>query len=275
MFDIRKSSRKLLLLALTIGLLQLSPLLFSSYGADILDEIMPISKDKERRIGQSISKQVEKQFEETDDPLVQKRFEDIGLRLSAVCERQDMVYHFKVLKAKDGQKDRYYNAFAIPGGYVYMFDALLELLDTDEKIAAVTAHELGHICSKHAIKRMQSSLGINALMLLAMATAQDGRTLAKANEGLAQLMLAYSREDELEADRLSVKYLKDADFDPEGVYESLKALRYLRKKGREMNYTDYRSHPYLSERLSAARSEIQGYTDFNSYINIPDRDKEF
>ena len=275
MFNMRKSSKKLLLLLLAIVIAQSYLLPSSPCEADILDDIIPISKDKERRMGQSISKQVEKQFEETDDPLVQKRFEDIGLRLSAVCERQDMVYHFKVLKAKDGQKERYYNAFAIPGGYVYMFEPLLELLETDEKIAAVTAHELGHICSKHAIKRMQSSLGINALMLLAMATAQDGRTIAKANEGLTQLMLAYSREDELEADRISVKYLKDAGFDPEGVYGSLEALRYLRKKGRENIYTDYRSHPYLSERMAAAKSEILGYTDFGSYINIPDRKEEF
>jgi len=236
--------------------------------ADVMDDILPISKEKEKNMGTSIAKKVEEQFDEADDPLIQKRFEKIGSRIAEVCERQDMLFHFKVLKAKE-DKEKYYNAFALPGGYVYIFDALMEVLETDERIAAVTAHEIGHICARHAIKRLQNSLGPNILMALAVATGQSGRNVAEVNQALAQLMLAYSREDEFEADKLSVKYLKAAGFDPEGVLGSLIKLQELRKKGPEMRYIFYKSHPYLSERIAAARAEIQGYTDFDSYINLP------
>ena len=264
---------KLLIFVLCIAMCSL--LQEGAYSSDIVDDIIPVSKEKEKKVGDALAKQVAKQYEDVDDPLVQKRFEEIGKRLVKVCGRQDLVYHFKVLKAKEGKKSNYYNAFALPGGYIYMFDAMMEMLETDDKIAAVIAHELGHICAKHAIKRMQSSLGINALLLLAIATAQDGRTVARANEGIAQLMMAYSREDELEADKLSVEYLKNAGFAPEGVTESLLTLRDLRKKGKERKYSHYKSHPYLSERIAAARSEIQGFTDFDSYINIPEKPEKF
>lgn len=239
-----------------------------------VDDLIPVSAEKERKMGESISKQVEKQYEEVDDPLIQKRFEEIGKKLAVVSDRQDFIYRFKVLKAK-GEKEKYYNAFALPGGYVYMFDALIEVMETDDKIAAITAHEIGHISARHTVKRLQSSLGINALLILALATATDGRTVAKTNEALTQLMMSYSREDELEADTLSVKYLKKAGFNPDGALDSLLTMQDLRKKGQEFRYRYFRSHPYLSERISAVRSEIKGYTDFDSYINLPEKKEDF
>lgn len=238
------------------------------------EDIIPISTEKEKRMGESIAKQVEKKFDEVDDPLVQKRFEEIGKKLAGVCDRQDLVYRFKVLKAKE-KKEKYYNAFALPGGYVYIFDALMEVLETDDKIAAVTAHELAHVTRRHSVERLRSSLGVNVLMILAMATARDGKTVAKANEALAQLMMSYSREDEFEADRLSVKYVEKAGFDTNGVLESLLTLQELRKRGPEMRYIFYRAHPYLSERIAAVRAEIKGYVDFDSYINLPEKKEDF
>lgn len=240
-------------------------------GAVDMDDIVHISAEKEKKMGMSLSAQVEKKFESVEDVQVQERFQNIGKRIADVCERKEFVYHFKVLRAKEGEAiEQYYNAFTLPGGYVYMFEPLLNVLEADDRIAAVTAHEIGHTTARHVVKRLQSSLGTNILMLLALATAQDGRTVAEANEAITHLMLSYSREDEFEADRLSVRYLKEAGFDPDGVVGSLLVLKKLRKKGREFPYSPYRSHPYLSERIAAARSEIKGYTDFESYINLPD-----
>ncbi len=242
---------------------------------DIMDDIMPISSEKEKAVGASVAKQVEKQYEDVDDPLVQKRLEELGKRLVPVCDRQELVYHFKVLKKGEGEKEDYYNAFALPGGYVYMFEPLMEFMETDDKIAAILAHELGHINARHSVKRMQGMLGINALMILAAVASKDGRTVAYTNEAITQLMMAYSREDEFEADRLSVKYTRKAGFDPRGVMDSLLALKKWRKEGKAQKYTYYRTHPYLSERISMARSAIQGYTDFDGYINLPEKKDKF
>ena len=235
-----------------------------------IDDFFHISKDKEKRMGASIAKKVEKKFDEVDDPLLQKRFEEIGQRIVAVTEEPDLGWHFKVLKAGEGPEEAYFNAFALPGGYAYMFEPLLKMLKTDDKIAAVLAHEIAHITAHHAANRLKKALGVNALMILGLATANSGRDMAEANHALTQLMMSYSREDEFEADRLSVKYMKAAGFDPEGVVGSLEALKKWRVEGKIRRYMYYKSHPYLSERIARARSEIKGYMDFDSYINLPE-----
>jgi len=240
-----------------------------SYSQGI-DDFLHISKDKEKRMGAAIAKKVDKKFDEVDDPLVQKRFEEIGQRIVAVTDMPDLGWHFKVLKPGKGPEEAYYNAFALPGGYAYMFEPLMEMLETDDKIAAVIAHEIAHITKRHAVDRLKKALGVNALMLLGLFTARSGRDVAKANHALTHLMTAYSREDEFEADKISVKYMKAAGFDPEGVVGSLEALKKWRVEGKIRRYMYFKSHPYLSERIAKARSEIKGYMDFDSYINLPE-----
>jgi len=233
------------------------------------DDIILVSTEKECHIGRSLAEKVEEKYDAPDDPLVQKRFEDLGKRLSRICDRQDIVYHFKVLKAEEGEdEENYYNAFCLPGGYVYMFEPLMEVLETDDQIAAVIAHEIGHITGRHAVKRLTASIGMNALMLLAaLVPSRDKSTRADVGSALTQLMMAYSRKDEYEADTLSVKYMKQAGLDSEGVVKSMETLADLRQKGRERKYIHYHTHPYLSERIAKARAEVKGYADFESYIN--------
>jgi len=241
-----------------------------SYNKDTKkDDLILVSTEKEKQIGRKISMQVKKKYDEVKDPLIQKRIEDIGVRIASVCGRDDVIYRFRVLAA---ERDDEYNAFAIPGGYIYIFDSLVNMLETDDRIAAILAHEIAHVAAKHSIKKLQSGLGSNILMLLAIGLSSDKREVMKARAALGQLMMAYSRKAEIEADRLSVKYLKEAGFDPEGVVESLKCMRNIRKKGPIRRYIYYKSHPYISERIAKAEIEVKGQVDFDSFINIIDRE---
>jgi len=235
------------------------------------DELIFISTEQEKIMGANVARQVDKRFKEVDDPLVQKRIEDIGGKIGNACERKDVIYRFKVLKSEE--KDNY-NAFSLPGGYVYIFDTLLGKLKSDDDIAAILAHEVAHVAAKHSIKQLQTAMGVNALMILGIGMQTDGRTFATAGEALTQLMMSYSREAEVDADALSVKYLKDAGYNPDSVLNALLMLRELRKKSPIRTYMYYRSHPYLSERIARVKSEIKGSMDFESYINIP-KDESF
>ena len=154
------------------------------------------STDKEIKIGESLAQKVEREFKPEEDPLIQQRVEVIGRKLAAVNERKDIKYYFKVLDVKD------VNAFALPGGYVYIFRGLWDKIeDDDAKIAAVLAHEVGHIAARHSIKRVQASFGVNLLsILVAVSPSPDAYSKNKAMAGIGQLILAYSREDELQAD---------------------------------------------------------------------------
>jgi len=127
------------------------------------EEVVIISSEKERSMGRKIDKKVKKYFDLPADPLVQQRIRNIGKKLAENTDRKDVVYRFMVLT---DEKNDNYNAFAVPGGYIYIFDDLVEVLETDDNIAAVLAHEMGHIEAKHSVKRMQGSLWLTALMLL-------------------------------------------------------------------------------------------------------------
>ncbi len=236
------------------------------------DDLIFISDDSERAIGAKMSEQVEKTYKESDDSLICARVEKIGERLAAVADRPELRYRFKVLKADEPDN---YNAFALPGGYVYIFDALVNKLDTDDEIAAVLAHELGHVAARHSIKKLQSAIGMNALMLLSVGMSRDSKTINDTNYALNQLMVAYSREAEEEADKLSVEYLRLAGYNANAVIEALEFMQYARKKGKLMKYTFFRTHPYISERIARARKEILGYEDFDSYINLPGEGDDF
>lgn len=233
------------------------------------EEFILMSSEKEEGIGENLSKMVEEKFELEPDILIQNRVKKIGKKIAAVCDRQSISYHFAVLADDDEDK---VNAFALPGGYVYIFKALLDRVESDDELAAVIAHEVGHIAARHSAKRAQGSLGntIMRLLIAVSGTETDGATRARINEALNQLMLSYSREDEVMADRLGIKYMRLAKYNPEGAVTFLERLMEILRKAPIRRYHRYRTHPYLSERLSVVREAAHGRMEFRDYINITD-----
>lgn len=233
------------------------------------DELIFVSTKSEVRIGKSLSKKVEKNFGVDDDVFLRKRIDSIGQKIAAVCDRKDIEYFFTVLKGEDLKPEQRMNAFALPGGYIYIFRDMLKFLESDDEIAAVLAHEVGHIAAKHSIKRMQGSLGALAFQIMAAGISQNSATAGRTNYALGLLMRSYSREDESAADKMSVKYLKKVGYDPKAVIKTLDKMEELHKKMPIRKYTAYRSHPYLAERRAAARTELYGKIDFVDFINTP------
>lgn len=233
------------------------------------EENLFLSSKKEADIGQSISKSVEKEFELSDNYTYQERVDRIGQKIVDVCDRRDLTYYFKVIDKEDVD-----NAFALPGGYVYIFEGLLEKMDTDDELAAVLAHEIGHICARHSAKRFQGSFGYQILRILAIKGAEDAQSAKRINEALTQLMLSYSREDELEADALAVKYLDRAGYDKNAVILMIDKLIEIQMEGPICSKRYWHTHPYLSARHSAASQKITGHMDFDAYINVTD-DEEY
>ncbi|MGD2278543.1 MAG: M48 family metallopeptidase [Candidatus Omnitrophota bacterium] len=229
------------------------------------EELIFVSTTKEKNMGRNIHKQVKKHYTEPADPLLQERIEKIGAKLAAVADRKTVVYRFTVLNDK---KDKNYNAFAAPGGYIYIFDDLVEVMKTDDRIAAILAHEIGHVEAKHSIKRLQGSLGAQLLMILGSRMQTDQKSFRAVNAAVGQLMSAYSRHDERQADELSVRYLEKAGYDKRGALRALQTMKKLRKKAPRARYSYFRTHPYISERIAYLKKVIKGHMDFDTYINI-------
>lgn len=255
---------------LGIALASIPPLAYAEYNlATKEDELILVSTEREVRMGSSIAKNVDQKFGLADDVLLQKRVDRIGQDIARICDRKDIRYHFKVILGPKLKPEQRINAFALPGGYVYIFKDLVDKLGNDDEIAAVLAHEVGHVAAKHSIKRLQGSLGAMALQMLSSRMEADGETKARAHAAITLLMMAYSREDEFLADKLAVKYTRLAGYDPEGSVKVIEKLIQIQRKARIRPYTGYRTHPYLAERKAVIRKEIHGQMEFVDFINMP------
>lgn len=223
-------------------------------------ETLLYGTEKEVSIGEAMAAKMEQQYEMATDVDTNERVQKILDRLVAVCDRKDIVYFIKVI-----DKDLM-NAVSLPGGYVYVFKGLIDKVDNDDELAGVIAHEIAHITARHAVKRIQNVYG--ALILQGLASQSNTKVAQGVGLALTSLFMEYSQEDEFEADRLGVKYLKKAGFDPTGMARLLEKLRQEEEKGKIREYSYWRTHPYISQRISVVNQAITGKMDFKDYLNL-------
>jgi len=226
-------------------------------------DLILVSTEKEVGMGQSLSRQVEEKFKFLENQQMQERVQRIGQKLVEVCDRKELIYHFKVLDEDD------INAFALPGGWVYIFKGLIEKAKSDDELAGVIAHEIGHIAARHSVKKLQTGMTYGLLMILAAGASTDREFRRGANLALTSLMSSYSREDEFEADRRSVRYTKAAGYDPNAIIAFLETLKQANREKPLKPKTYFRSHPYVAERIGVVKQEITGVIDFEGWINRP------
>jgi predicted Zn-dependent protease len=226
------------------------------------------STEKEVEAGRKLARRVEQELALAADEPLQQRVRAIGERLVAVCDRQELVYHFAVVADKD------VNAFSLPGGYVFVNDGLIMQTASDDELAGVIAHEVAHITARHAVKRYESSVGLQLLQLATLAARQGEAARGVSVAGRAA-QLAYARQEELEADRLGVKYMQAAGFDAKAMLTFLETLqahdrtktRYLPRGVVRPHYA--LSHPYIPDRLRVVKEAIFGVADYLDYLNSP------
>jgi len=225
-------------------------------------ETLLYGTDKEVSIGDGISKQIEQKYTVINDIDVNERVQNILNRLVAVSDRTDILYFIKVLDEDD------VNAVSLPGGYIYVFRGLIDEVDNDDQLAGVIAHEIGHITAKHGIKRAQASYGALLAQIMAIEVGVGG------GAGLAinSLFMEHSQEDEHQADRLGVKYMKKAGYNSDEMVSFLEKLREIREKEPLRQFSYWKTHPNLSKRIGIVRSEIKGEIEFRDYLNIMEQD---
>jgi len=219
-----------------------------------------ISEEKEVKLGKKFARQVEREFEIIKDPHLRDPVNRVGYNLVKSCDRKEIVYHFNVIdkmkNAKNDENNESPNAFALPGGYIYINKMLLDMLQSDDEIAAVLAHELSHIVLRHNILKLQESIGIQALMVILGTNAPDARTAKNSRIALILLSLAYSKEREFEADRLALKYMQKTGYNPNAMITLLKKLQKFQFASPIRRYY-LKTHPYLDERIEQVKKELK------------------
>lgn len=246
------------------ALVLLIPLIFLSGCATVINpasgrkEYLMISTQQEISIGEQVSAEIEKSYRLSHDEGMIERANRIGLKIAKVSDRQDLAYHFKVLDNKDT------NAVSTPGGYVYVYSGLMEKANDDE-LAAVIAHEVGHIAARHSVQAMQSNMATSLVAGLIFASMKTKNEIRQGTDAALNLiMLGYSRGDELEADNLGVRYAYYAGFDPDGSATFLEKLQKEQKENpMDKGLVYLRSHPLNSER-------IKKDTEYAAYLKRTD-----
>ena len=226
------------------------------------------STDREEELGKSMSKQLEQQVKLAEDPLIGQRVKNIGNKIVAVADRKDIAYSFKAIA------DDEINAVSLPGGFVYVNKGLIDRVASDDELAAVIAHEVGHIVARHSIKKLQAVLGYNLAQIITIPIPQSGPVRSAADLAFTQLYLGYSREDELLADQLGARYAQLAGYNPRAMITFLEKLQeYSRRKPLQpKNYL--KTHPYVPDRIRVVKQELGEKINFDDYINIEDKPHE-
>jgi predicted Zn-dependent protease len=233
------------------------------------NDLVFVNETQEVRIGSSLAKSIEKKFGLAKDDAISERVGRIGEKIASICDRPELTYSFKVLAGEELSEEERYNAFALPGGYVYIFKDMVEDMESDDELAAILAHEVGHIVAKHSVKKLQNSIGVAGLNLLGTVAKTDTHTQRKTAVAITELMMAYSRQAEFEADRLSIKYLKKAGFAPKAAISVIDKMLKKQLTGKIRRFRYFRTHPHTSERRAMLNKEIEGRFAFDDYINAP------
>ena len=212
-------------------------------------ETLLIDTKNEVRLGSNMDRQLEGELTILDDPRMQSRLDSIGKKIAASSDRTDLVYAFRIVKDKE------LNAFAIPGGFIYVNSGLMQSANNDE-LAGVLAHEVGHIAARHSVKKLQAVLGYQIVMGLVLGTGTS-QSMAKAIDIVFNLSsLGYGRQDELLADKLAVRYVKKAGYNPKGIVTFFKKLKKEEEKRGGLNIEFLSSHPEVDERIKRVEREI-------------------
>ena len=215
-------------------------------------EFVPISTSTEISLGSQVHSELSSKYHLDDKSEQFQRLRRIGQRISNVSDRQDYIYQFYIIDADE------LNVFTTPGGNIYIYRGLLDKFGTDDRIAGVIAHEVGHCAARHVAKKYSATLGYNLLGGLIFNSLEDEevKQVTALSSGVVMNLIfsAYSRKDEYAADRLAVKYMYLAGYNVEGFVESLEILERESRGSRSLLIL--RSHPYLSDRIKAVKQEI-------------------
>jgi len=231
----------------------------------VSQNVFLMSPDQEAQLGRQLAVEIEKKYPVyRDDPEATAYVESLGRRLVQAAPPCAQQFRFQLVKSDE------VNAFAIPGGSCYVQVGLLREADAEAELAAVVAHEIGHVTARHGAKGLSSSRfygGIADVFLgqtdAGAAKGQQANEMAKLAASIAesQVLLQHSRQDELEADAISIATLPRAGINPKGLVDFFGKLESAKAQtpGRfERLFSALVStHPPTAERVALARQRIE------------------
>ncbi|WP_371232689.1 M48 family metalloprotease [Pseudomonas sp. QE6] len=218
-------------------------------------DFVMMSEQEELGLGQKYSQEILKQYPRYEDEKLQAYVQQVGERVARAGDRPNLQYHFTVIDTPD------INAFALPGGYVYIHRGLMAYLGSEAELAAVLGHEVGHVTARHSVRQQSQSSAWNILGQAVAIGTGVGAAADLTNVLGTAFVRGYGRDMELEADGLGAKYLARAGYDPTAMIQVVRVLKNqedfardeARRKGQATQPVGYHglfdTHPDNDQRL--------------------------
>ncbi len=228
-------------------------------------DVTMTSEKGEIEQGRKAHEQVLKVYGVYQDQALQDYINEIGQKLAHASQRPELEWHFTIVDSEE------INAFALPGGYIYITRGILAYLNNEAELAAVLGHEIGHVCARHQVRQQTQQtlagiLGAGAAIFTGSAAVAD-----LANIGGQALLRGYGRDMELEADHLGAQYIAKTGYDPQAMIGVIGVLKNqevyemdrARQEGREprIYHGVFASHPSADTRLQQAVGDVKATTN--------------
>ena len=227
-------------------------------------EFVTMSESDEIAQGAKHHQSILAQYGLYNDPELQSYVNQIGQQLSAKSHRSHLTYHFTVLDSPD------INAFALPGGYIYITRGIMAYLNSEAELAGVLGHEIGHVTARHSVRQQSGQLAAGLLNILVAATTGSSQLGQLSQQLSTGLIRGYGREHELEADRLGAQYLHQSNYNPESMLDVIGVLKdqelyekaLAKKQNREpkIYHGVFSTHPKNDQRLQTVIAEAKTLT---------------
>jgi len=213
-----------------------------------------VSEDQEIAIGRQNAEQINAGLPVVTDPQISAYMQELGSRIARTTSRSDLDWHFYVINTDQ------VNAFALPGGYIYVNRGLIESTDKLDELAGTLGHEIGHVIQRHSVKQMETAQKTNvgvAVLCTLTNICESGLGQAAVQVGGSAFFARHTRLDELQADSEAVVNVTRAGFDPNGIPELFEVL--LREREREPTKLEswFASHPMEEARIERAKRLIE------------------
>ncbi|MDJ0656353.1 MAG: M48 family metalloprotease [Xanthomonadales bacterium] len=216
-----------------------------------------VSEQDERRYGEALVRELNRLAHVIDDPLVESYIRHLGFRLAAHSDEPSRNFHFLLIDNKA------VNAFAAPGGVIAIHSGLMLLAENEAELAGVVGHEIAHVTQRHLARRMESAQKMSIPMMLLML----GAAVAAGGEGdgvpaavigtqglMQQMMINFTRANEYEADRIGIRTLARAGYDPEGMATFFEKMGRIARNYGGGNIPEFlRTHPVSASRVAEAK----------------------
>lgn len=225
-------------------------------GAVALFAACGVSTQQEVQLGASYATEIDTQLPLVRDPEVVRYINLLGDSLAKVTDTRNLEWHFSVVDSKE------VNAFAVPGGWIYVNRGLIERAKSMDQVAGVIGHEIGHVTRRHSVQQMQKAQGANigaTLLCTLTSVCSSGIAQTAINVGGSALFAKFSRSDEAQADEEGVKTTIKARIDPNGIPEMFRILLDERKANPSAVDAFFASHPLEESRIATTQAQIAAY----------------